>query len=98
MTSTQWDDYGVGNYEKCADCMVHSGFEGTAVKDTVMHPLKALMVTFKGVKTDGDMAPDISLDKQRPAEFVFSRHVEDSLARIQEEKVANQNKGRAAAE
>ncbi|HEX9449651.1 MAG TPA: adenosyl-hopene transferase HpnH, partial [Dongiaceae bacterium] len=64
MTSTQWDDYGVGNYEKCADCMVHSGFEGTAVKDTVMHPLKALMVSLKGVEVDGEMAPDISLDKQ----------------------------------
>jgi len=98
MASTQWDDYGVGNYEKCADCMVHSGFEGTAVKDTVMHPLKAMMVSLKGVKVDGEMAPDISLDKQRPAEFVFSRHVEDSLVRIKEEKVANQNKGRAAAE
>jgi hopanoid biosynthesis associated radical SAM protein HpnH len=98
MTSTQWDDYGVGNYEKCADCMVHSGFEGTAVKDTVRNPLKAFMVSLKGVKVDGDMAPDISLDHQRPADFVFSRHVEDSLAQIKAEKVANQNKGRAAAE
>jgi hopanoid biosynthesis associated radical SAM protein HpnH len=98
MTSTQWDDYGVGNYEKCADCMVHSGFEGTAVKDTVRHPLKAMMVTLKGVRVDGDMAPDISLDHQRPADFVFSRHVEDSLAQIKAEKAANQNKGRAAAE
>jgi hopanoid biosynthesis associated radical SAM protein HpnH len=98
MTSTQWDDYGVGNYEKCADCMVHSGFEGTAVKDTVIHPLKALMVSLKGVKVEGEMAPDISLDKQRPAEFMFSRHVEDSLAQIKADKAANQNKGRAAAE
>ena len=98
MTSTQWDDYGVGNYEKCADCMVHSGFEGTAVKDTVIHPLKALMVSLKGVKVEGEMAPDISLDNQRPAEFLFSRHVEDSLAQIKADKAANQNKGRAAAE
>ena len=98
MASTQWDDYGVGNYEKCADCMVHSGFEGTAVKDTVMHPLKAMMVALKGVKVDGEMAPDISLDKQRPAEFLFSRHVEDSLAQIKADKAANLNKGRAAAE
>lgn len=98
MSSTQWDDYGVGNYEKCADCMVHSGFEGTAVKDTVMHPLKAMMVSLKGVKVDGEMAPDISLDKQRPAEFMFSRHVEDSLAQIKADKGAGRNKGRAAAE
>ncbi len=31
MEETDWDAYGVGNYEKCADCMVHSGFEATAV-------------------------------------------------------------------
>ena len=35
MEDTDWDAYGVGNYEKCADCMVHSGFEATAVGDTV---------------------------------------------------------------
>ena len=31
MEDTNWDNYGVGNYEKCADCMVHSGFEASAV-------------------------------------------------------------------
>ena len=30
------------------------------------------------------MAPDIPLDRQRPAEFVFSRHVEYKLAEISE--------------
>ncbi|MGE5536656.1 MAG: adenosyl-hopene transferase HpnH, partial [Acidobacteriota bacterium] len=29
MEGTDWDSYGVGNYEKCAQCMVHSGFEAT---------------------------------------------------------------------
>ena len=33
MEDTEWDKYGVGNYEKCANCMVHCGFEGTAVAD-----------------------------------------------------------------
>jgi hypothetical protein len=28
------------------------------------------------------MAPEIPLDKQRPAEFMFSRHVEQELAAI----------------
>ena len=42
MDETDWDSYGTGNYEKCADCMVHSGFEATAVQDAVRHPLKAL--------------------------------------------------------
>ena len=28
MESTDWDAYGTGNYEKCADCMVHSRLRG----------------------------------------------------------------------
>jgi hypothetical protein len=36
------------------------------------------------VRTDGAMAPEIPLDKQRPAEYVFSRHVERKLAEITE--------------
>jgi hopanoid biosynthesis associated radical SAM protein HpnH len=84
MEETDWDGYGTGNYEKCADCMVHSGFEATAVKDAITHPLKALAVSLRGVDVDGPMAPDIPLDKQRPAEFVFSRHVEHRVAEIRE--------------
>jgi hopanoid biosynthesis associated radical SAM protein HpnH len=80
MDGTDWDAYGTGNYEKCADCMVHSGYEATAVADTIRNPLKALAVVRKGVRTDGDMAPEIPLDRQRPAEYVFSRHVEQALA------------------
>ena len=37
-----------------------------------------------GIKTDGPMAPEIPLDRQRPAEYVFSRHVEQKLAEIAE--------------
>jgi hopanoid biosynthesis associated radical SAM protein HpnH len=80
MDGTDWDAYGTGNYEKCADCMVHSGYEATAVADTIRNPLKALSVVRKGMKTDGEMAPDIPLDRQRPAEYVFSRHVEQAMA------------------
>ncbi|KWB47791.1 radical SAM protein [Burkholderia ubonensis] len=83
MEDTNWDNYGVGNYEKCADCMVHCGFEATAVMDTIAHPLKAFAVSRKGIKTDGAFAPDIPIDKQRPAEYVFSRHVEIKLEEIQ---------------
>jgi len=86
MESTDWDAYGVGNYEKCADCMVHSGFEATAVQDTFKHPIKALAATMRGMKTEGEMAPDISLENQRPAQYVFSRHVEQKLTEIQENK------------
>ena len=82
MEETDWDAYGTGNYEKCADCMVHSGYEATAVMDTVTRPLKAFKVAVKGVRTKGAMAPDISLDNQRPAQYVYSSHVEIKLAEI----------------
>ncbi len=82
MEETDWDAYGTGNYEKCADCMVHSGYEATAVLDAVKHPLKALGVAMRGVTTDGEWAEEIPLDKQRPAEYVFSRHVEEAVERI----------------
>jgi hopanoid biosynthesis associated radical SAM protein HpnH len=82
MEGTDWDRYGVGNYEKCANCMVHCGFEASAVIDSLKRPLTALGVTLRGVRTNGPMAPDIPLDKQRRAEFVFSAHVERKLAAI----------------
>ena len=84
MEDTAWERYGTGNYEKCADCMVHSGFEASAVVDAVKKPWKAALVALKGIKTDGPMAPEIPLDGQRPAEYVFSRHVEQRLAEIAE--------------
>ena len=87
MEGTDWDSYGTGNYEKCADCMVHSGFEATAVADVMRHPLKALGVSLRGVNTSKPMAPEIPLDKQRPAEYVFSRHVEHKLKEIREQKL-----------
>ena len=82
IDGTDWDRYGVGNYEKCADCMVHCGFEGTAVLDSFKDPLKLLTVTARGVKTEGPMAPEIPLDRQRPADYVFSTHVEKMVAEI----------------
>jgi len=86
MESTDWDRYGVGKYEKCANCMVHCGFEASAVIDSFKRPLTALGVMVRGVRTEGPMAPDIALDKQRPAEFVFSAHVERKLAAIRSQK------------
>jgi hopanoid biosynthesis associated radical SAM protein HpnH len=82
VETTDWDKYGTGNYEKCADCMVHSGYEATAVVDAVRNPLKALRVAVRGPRTEGPMAPEISLESQRPAEFVFRRHVDHAMQRI----------------
>jgi hopanoid biosynthesis associated radical SAM protein HpnH len=97
METTDWDRYGVGNYEKCADCMVHSGFEATAVTDALRSPWKLLKLSLFGIKTDGPMAPEIPLNKQRPAEFVFSRHVEQRLASIGMDEVEARSKPKSAA-
>src|SRR6202034_4120024 len=66
MEETDWDAYGVGNYEKCADCMVHSGFEASAVTAIMKNPLKAAELAVRGVRTEGPMAKDISLDNHMP--------------------------------
>jgi hopanoid biosynthesis associated radical SAM protein HpnH len=94
METTDWDRYGTGNYEKCADCMVHSGFEATAVTQTIKKPWLAAAQALRGIRTEGPMAPDISLANQRPAEYVFSRHVENAMASI---KARGANEARAEA-
>jgi hopanoid biosynthesis associated radical SAM protein HpnH len=86
IDDTDWDKYGVGKYEKCQDCMVHCGFEGTAVIDSIKHPHKLIPLAVRGVKTSGPLKPDIDTSHQRPAEFVFSRHVEQKLAEIRAAK------------
>ena len=32
METTDWDSYGTGRYEKCANCMAHCGYEPTAAR------------------------------------------------------------------
>ncbi len=88
MTGTNWDDYGTGRYEKCANCMVHCGYEPTAVNDTISHPLKALKVFLKGIDTEKPMAPEIPLDNQRPAEFVFDGLIKTLTQQRAEEEAA----------
>ncbi|GJL51958.1 MAG: hopanoid biosynthesis associated radical SAM protein HpnH [Nitrospirales bacterium] len=34
MEETSWERYGTGRNEKCQDCMVHCGYEASAVEDT----------------------------------------------------------------
>ncbi len=86
MEETDWDSYGTGKYEKCANCMVHCGYEATAVNDTLSHPLKALGVFLKGIDTEKPMAPEISLENQRPAEFVFDDVVQTMSERLAQER------------
>jgi hopanoid biosynthesis associated radical SAM protein HpnH len=79
METTDWDVYGTGRYEKCANCMAHCGYEPTAATATLAQPPQALRVALKGVRTEGPMAPEISLERQRPAQYIHatsSRHAQ----------------------
>jgi hopanoid biosynthesis associated radical SAM protein HpnH len=82
METTDWDSYGTGRYEKCANCMAHCGYEPTAAEASFANPLKSLWISLRGVRTEGPMAPEISLEGQRPAQYVFSRHVAQALAKL----------------
>ena len=64
LEETDWDCYGKGRNPKCANCMMHSGFEPTAVNDTLAHPFKALYVRLRGPRVNGPMAPELSITYQ----------------------------------
>ena len=51
METTEWDRFGAGKDSRCANCMVHCGFETTAVMDSVTHPLKGIRANLGGVGT-----------------------------------------------
>ena len=83
MEGTDWDSYGTGRYEKCANCMAHCGYEPTAAMDALAHPIKALMVGLWGPRVSGPMAPEIDMTHQRKADYgLHERHVADVLAEI----------------
>ena len=86
METTDWDSYGTGRYEKCADCMAHCGYEPTAAHASMANPFRALWTAIRGVRTEGPMAPEIALNAQRPAQFVFSRHVQEMMEGVQAAK------------
>ncbi len=58
MEGTDWSRYGPGRNPQCSHCMLHSGFEATAVNDTFAHPFRALGVFLRGPGTKGPFAPD----------------------------------------
>ena len=75
INDTAWDKYGPGRNPKCANCMVHCGFEATAVNDTFNRPGAALRVFFKGPRLTGPMAPELPVlydDAPQPKFTVIS--------------------------
>ena len=100
METTDWDAYGTGRYEKCANCMAHCGYEATATEATAQRPLAARALAWRGVKTEGPMAPEIPLENQRPAQYVFDGQVQQRLSEIRtneaREKAAKESARSAA--
>ncbi|MBI4696301.1 MAG: adenosyl-hopene transferase HpnH [Gammaproteobacteria bacterium] len=59
IEDTEWHKYGTGTNPKCADCMVHCGYEATAVNDTFKRPWVGLHNFLFGPRTEGPMAPEV---------------------------------------
>jgi len=85
MEGTDWEQYGVGKYEKCSNCMVHCGFEGTAAKAGIQNPLEFIKAGIKGVRVDGPFAPEVDLSQARRAVDVHAATVEAEMERIKVE-------------
>lgn len=88
METTDWDRYGTGNYEKCADCMAHCGYEPTAADRAFSNPLALLGLAWRGLVTTGPMAPEIDLGRARPAEDHHDRIVAEEMDRLERGKAA----------
>jgi len=89
MQTTDWDAYGTGRYEKCANCMAHCGYEPTAAGDAIAHPIKAMLAEMRGPRTEGDFAPDIDMSQQRPADFgMHEAHVAKVMDEVHKPKIA----------
>lgn len=66
IEDTDWENYGVGRNPKCANCMAHCGFEGSAASDAFRNPLKALWVSMRGPKLHGSYVADPPLMYDTP--------------------------------
>jgi hypothetical protein len=82
METTDWDAYGTGRYEKCANCMAHCGYEPTAAEAVFRNPIRSLQVAVRGPRTEGAFAAEIPLEGQRPAQYVFDGQVQQKLSEI----------------
>ncbi len=86
MEETDWDTYGTGAYEKCADCMAHCGYEPTAADVAFSKPWKMIPVALNGIRTEGPMAEEIDMRAARPAIDVHEEIVSAKMAEIEAEK------------
>ena len=94
METTDWDSYGTGRYEKCANCMAHCGYEPTAAEATLAQPWQALKVALRGLAPRERWRRKSRSTTSGRREYVFSRQVEEELAAMhQAEKQAGHSAG-----
>jgi len=86
MEGTEWEKYGVGKYEKMRQ--LHGPLRLRRHRRHRRDQASAQVAAHhvQGREDRGPMAPDIDLSRQRPAEFVFSRHVEKKMSEIRSGK------------
>ena len=77
--------------------MAHCGYEATAAEAMFKSPLKAIKVALRGPRTDGAMAPEISLENQRPAQYIFSDQVQQQPHRDPRRRGAGEGPRKAPA-
>jgi hypothetical protein len=66
------------------------------VTDAIRRPLKAMRTAMRPIRTEGPMAPEIPLDGQRPAEYVFDRLVQQVGAAAPEAERPHRRRSHAA--
>ena len=62
MDTTDWETYGTGKYEKCADCMAHCGYEPTAANAALAQSAEG---DVGGAARRTDHRPDGARDQSR---------------------------------
>ncbi len=79
METTDWDKYGSDRHAKCANCMAHCGYEATAAHATIHHPLSALWLAIRGLRTAGPLAPEIPFGAPGVGALARARPIEPRL-------------------
>ena len=92
IEETAWHRYGTGQNPKCNNCMAHCGYEGTAVEQTITHPLTALKVFLFGSELTGPMAPELPIvEDSPPATGQASGTIEIPLDQISQSRAFDEN-------
>ena len=66
--------------------------ERSDIRGLTLRAPQALAIAWRGVKTKGPMAPEIPMQNQRPAQYIFDGQVQQKLSEIR----ANEAREKAA--